>query len=66
MNTPIAQVPKTKICQCGSMVSEQEVLHSSWTPGAGMRVLICTNCSKMSASARASARASASASVSAR
>ena len=39
-----APAPKTKTCQCGSRVSETEVLFSSWTLGTGLSVILCSNC----------------------
>ena len=42
--TPAAAAPKTKTCQCGSRVSDTEVLESSWTLGTGLRVTLCSNC----------------------
>ena len=41
---PAAAAPKTKTCQCGSRVSDTEVLESSWTLGRGLRVTQCSNC----------------------
>jgi hypothetical protein len=40
-----ALAPKNKTCQCGSRVSDTEVIHSSWTLGTGLRVILCSNCS---------------------
>jgi len=37
---------KNKTCKCGSRVSDTEVLHSSWTLGTGLHVLLCSNCAK--------------------
>ena len=42
--TAAAAAPKTKTCQCGSRVSDTEVLESSWTLGTGLRVTQCSNC----------------------
>ena len=44
--TAAAAAPKTKTCQCGSRVSETEVLFSSWTLGTGLSVILCSNCPK--------------------
>ena len=40
---------KNKPCKCGSSVSDTEVLHSSWTLGTGLHVLLCSNCASASA-----------------
>jgi hypothetical protein len=42
--TQAAAAPKTKTCQCGSRVSDAEVLASRWTLGTGLHVTLCSNC----------------------